>query len=63
MQTMEPHQQLHSFFVSFHDSRLDFTEKFNENFCYNIDIPIQSAKMTLVYTGRRRSVWGRRKKV
>ena len=33
MQTMEPHQQLHSFFVSFNDSRLDFTEKFNENFC------------------------------
>lgn len=33
MQTMEPHQQLHSFFVSFHDSRLDFTEKFNENSC------------------------------
>ena len=32
MQTMEPHQ-LHSFFVSFHESRLDFTEKFNENFC------------------------------
>lgn len=33
MQTMELLMQLHSFFVSFHDSRLDFTEKFNENFC------------------------------
>ena len=33
MQTMEPHQQLPRFFVSFHESRLDFTEKFNEKFC------------------------------
>ena len=52
MQTMEPHPQLHSFFVSFYDSRLDFTEKFNEIICQNIDIPIQSAKMKNVCIGR-----------